>query len=64
MARHDVGVSKPLWGDACLAMCHEKAAIAVTIVSAKSGGILKSIRMGRRPILSIKDSQLSLDHLF
>ena len=33
--RHDLGVSKPLWGDACLAMGREKAAIALAIVSAK-----------------------------
>jgi hypothetical protein len=30
-----LGVSKPLWGDACLAMGREKAAIALAIVSAK-----------------------------
>jgi len=33
--RHDLGVSKSLWGDACLAMGREKAAIALAIVSAK-----------------------------
>ena len=33
--RHDLGISKPLWGDACLAMGREKAAIALAIVSAK-----------------------------
>lgn len=33
--RHDLGVSKPLWGDACMAMGREKAAIALAIVSAK-----------------------------
>ena len=33
--RHDLGVSKPLWGDACLAMGREQAAIALAIVSAK-----------------------------
>jgi len=26
--RHDLGVSKPLWGDACLAMGRELAAVA------------------------------------
>jgi replication initiation protein RepC len=36
--RHDLGVSKPLWGDACLAMGREKAAIALAIVSAKPEG--------------------------
>jgi replication initiation protein RepC len=33
--RSELGVSKPLWGEACLAMGREEAAIAVAIVSAK-----------------------------
>jgi replication initiation protein RepC len=33
--RHDLGVSKTLWGDACLTMGREEAAIALAIVSAK-----------------------------
>jgi replication initiation protein RepC len=33
--RSDLGVSKSLWGDACLAMGRERAAIAIAIVSAK-----------------------------
>jgi replication initiation protein RepC len=33
--RHDLGVSKSLWGKACLTMGREKAAIALAIVSAK-----------------------------
>ena len=33
--RHDLKVSKPLWGDARLAMGREQAAIALAIVSAK-----------------------------
>jgi replication initiation protein RepC len=36
--RHDLSVSKTLWGDACLAMGREKAAIALAIVSAKPEG--------------------------
>ena len=36
--RHDLGVSKPLWGDACLAMGREQAAVALAIVSAKPMG--------------------------
>ncbi len=36
--RHDLGVSKPLWGDACFAMGREQAAIALAIVSAKPEG--------------------------
>ena len=33
--RHDLDVSKPLWGDACLAMGRELAAVALAIVSTK-----------------------------
>ena len=33
--RHDLGVSKSLWGDACLSMGREQAAIALAIVSTK-----------------------------
>jgi replication initiation protein RepC len=33
--RHDLGVSKALWGEACVAMGRENAAIAIAIVSAK-----------------------------
>jgi replication initiation protein RepC len=33
--RHDLGVSKSLWGDACLAMGRELAAVALAIVSSK-----------------------------
>lgn len=33
--RADLGVSRPLWGEACLAMGREEAAIAIAIVSAK-----------------------------
>jgi replication initiation protein RepC len=36
--RHDLGVSRPLWGEACLAMGREQAAIALAIVSAKPAG--------------------------
>jgi replication initiation protein RepC len=36
--RHDLNVSKPLWGDACLAMGREQAAIALAVVSAKPEG--------------------------
>ena len=33
--RGDLGVSKSLWGEACIAMGREQAAIAIAIVSAK-----------------------------
>lgn len=33
--RHELGVSKSLWGDACVAMGRERAAIALAIISIK-----------------------------
>jgi replication initiation protein RepC len=36
--RHDLGVSQSLWGEACVAMGREQAAIALAIVSAKPDG--------------------------
>jgi replication initiation protein RepC len=36
--RNDLGVSKSLWGDACLAMGRELAAVALAIVSTKDPG--------------------------
>jgi Replication protein C C-terminal region./Replication protein C N-terminal domain. len=40
--RHDLGVSKPLWGEACLAMGRERAAIALALVSTKPPAHFKS----------------------
>jgi replication initiation protein RepC len=40
--RGELGVSKPLWGEACLAMGREEAAIAVAIVSAKPADHFRS----------------------
>jgi replication initiation protein RepC len=40
--RGELGVSKPLWSEACLAMGREEAAIAVAIVSAKPAGHFRS----------------------
>lgn len=40
--RHDLGVSKPLWGDACLAMGRDLAAIALAIVSTKEAEHFRS----------------------
>lgn len=39
--RHDLGVSKPLWGEACVAMGREQAAIALAIVSTKPAGYFR-----------------------
>ena len=40
--RGELGVSKLLWGEACLAMGREEAAIAVAIVSAKPADHFRS----------------------
>ena len=40
--RGDLGVSKSLWGEACLTMGREQAAIAVAIVSAKPADHFRS----------------------
>jgi replication initiation protein RepC len=40
--RGELGVSKSLWGEACVAMGREKAAIAIAIVSAKSAEHFRS----------------------
>ena len=40
--RGELGVSKSLWGEACLAMGRQEAAIAVAIVSAKPSGHFRS----------------------
>jgi replication initiation protein RepC len=36
--RHDLGISRPLWGEACVAMGRELAAVALAIVSTKEPG--------------------------
>ena len=40
--RGELGVSKSLWGEACLVIGREEAAIAVAIVSAKPAGHFRS----------------------
>lgn len=40
--RHDLGVSKSLWGEACLAMGREEAAIALAVVSAKPAAYFRT----------------------
>jgi replication initiation protein RepC len=44
--RHDLGVSKSLWGDACLAMGRELAAVALAIVSTKEEGHFRTTSGG------------------
>ncbi|MDX5929443.1 plasmid replication protein RepC [Acidiphilium acidophilum] len=61
--RHDLGVSKPLWGDACLTIGRERAAIALAIVSAKPAGHFKSGPAGyfHGMIAKAKAGELNLD---
>ncbi len=40
--RHDLEISKPLWGEACLAMGREHAAMALAIVSTKPAGYFRN----------------------
>ncbi len=60
--RHDLGVSKPLWGEACLAMGREQAAIAVAIVSAKPAAHFTSSPAGyfHGMVAKAKAGQLNL----
>jgi len=44
--RGELGVSKSLWGEACLAMGREEEAMAVASVSAKPAGISGPRRLG------------------
>jgi replication initiation protein RepC len=40
--RGDLGISKSLWGEACLTLGRERAAVAVAAVSAKPDGHFRS----------------------
>jgi replication initiation protein RepC len=44
--RHDLGVSKSLWGEACIAMGRELAAVALAIVSTKEPEHFRTTRGG------------------
>jgi replication initiation protein RepC len=60
--RHDLGVSKPLWGEACLAMGREQAAIALAIVSTKPPEHFRSTPGGyfRGMVVKAKAGELHL----
>ncbi len=60
--RHDLGVSKPLWGEACLAMGREQAAIAIAIVSTKPPEHFRSTPGGyfRGMVVKAKAGELHL----
>ena len=61
--RHDLGVSKPLWGEACLAMGRETAAIALAIVSIKDPGHFRATPGGyfHDMVAKAKAGELNLD---
>ena len=61
--RHDLDVSKPLWGEACLAMGREKAAIAIAIVSTKDPEHFRTTAGGyfHGMVVKAKAGELNLD---
>ena len=61
--RHDLDVSKPLWGEACLAMGRELAAIALAIVSTKDPGHFRTTPGGyfHGMVTKAKAGELNLD---
>ncbi len=61
---HDLGVSKPLWGEVCMAMGYEVAAIALAIVSANPAGHFTSSPGGcfYGMVAKAKASELNLTH--
>jgi replication initiation protein RepC len=60
--RGDLGVSKSLWGEACIAMGREQAAIAIAIVSAKPAAHFRSTPGGyfHGMVAKAKSGQLNL----
>ena len=61
--RSDLDVSKSLWGDACLAMGREQAAIAIAIVSTKDPAQFRSTAGGyfHGMVAKAKVGELNLD---
>jgi replication initiation protein RepC len=61
--RSDLDVSKPLWGEACLAMGREQAAIAITIVSTRAPGHFRTTAGGyfHGMVAKAKAGELNLD---
>ncbi len=61
--RSDLDVSKSLWGDACLAMGREKAAIAIAIVSTKDPAHFRTTAGGyfHGMVAKAKTGELNLD---
>lgn len=61
--RYDLDVSKPLWGEACLTMGREQAAIALAIVSTKNPEYFKTTAGGyfHGMVAKAKRGELNLD---
>ena len=60
---HDLDVSKPLWGEACLAMGREQAAIALAVVSTKDPAHFRTTPGGyfHGMVAKAKAGELNLD---
>jgi replication initiation protein RepC len=60
--RGELGISQPLWGEACLTMGREQAAIAVAIVSAKPAEHFRSTPGGyfHGMVMKAKAGELNL----
>ena len=61
--RHDLGISKTLWDDACITMGRDLAAVAVAIVSTKDPGHFTGTAGGyfNGMVAKAKTGQLYLD---
>jgi replication initiation protein RepC len=61
--RHDLDVSRPLWGEACLAMGREQAAIALAVVSTKDPAHFRTTPGGyfHGMVAKAKAGELNLD---
>ena len=61
--RHDLDVSKSLWGEACLVMGREQAAVALAIVSTKDSAHFRTTAGGyfHGMIAKAKAGELNLD---
>jgi replication initiation protein RepC len=61
--RHELDVSKPLWGEACIAMGREQAAVAIAIVSIKDPAHFRTTPGGyfHGMVAKAKAGELNLD---
>jgi replication initiation protein RepC len=61
--RHELDVSKPLWGEACVAMGREQAAVAIAVVSIKDPGHFRTTPGGyfHGMVAKAKAGELNLD---